>query len=1035
MHYKNKCKSKKYIYVTTFIYISLSKSMKKETSEEDLTISIYKEYFHYTNLHKKTYGEKLVVLMQVGAFYEIYGLKYPGQDSITGSCMMEIVEMTGLAIGSKKYNYDGAAVYMAGFRDYSLEKYLPMLLEEGYIIAEYIQEPESESESEYEKGKKQKKKTRILKDIHSIGTYVSYDIDQNPTLSNNIMCIWIESLKKKRMYGISIINSYTGESLIFENETETKIQATTFDELENNIAIYRPSEIIWISDFDDIQIEKIINFLQISPKTTKHIHSFTEEKVKNVSKQKYIDYILNSTFGLETFQICAEFSYYIYATQSFCFLLNFIQEHNAHLMKKIKMPIFKNATKKITLANHTLKQLNIISDHSNNDAKGNLSSVLSFLNKCNTSIGKRKLQDNITNPVFCEKWLEKEYEMTAFFLEKEPEMIDLLRKQLTQIRDIEKIALQIVNKKIYPSTIYTLYTSIKTAEQLNICIQEFPREILSYFYNEREELEFTETIEYLEKIFIWKECQDNNNFQTNIFQKGVSRELDESIEKSNLAMVKLEEIREYFISLFRKNNNKEDDIDYIKINETDKNGYSLQLTKTRSDLLQTIIKKEKDPIISLNHIQFSLKDISIKSVNKSNSEIMLPILDELCKEMIYWKQIIQKKRGIVFLQKIEEIERDHLKQIESITKFIGKIDVILCKAYLAKKYRYCRPEIYTNCEKACVNAVELRHVLIEQLLQNEIYVPNDISLGIGEVDGILLYGTNAVGKTSFIRALGIAIIMAQSGMYVPCSKFEYKPYTAMYSRILSNDNLFKGLSTFAVEMSELRVILKQADENSFILGDELCSGTEMESALSIFMAALEHLHNKRTSFMFATHFHEIADYEEIYSLDKIRLKHLEVWYDREKDCLVYDRKIKEGSGERNYGLEVCKSLYLPDTFMERAYDLRRKYNTENDGSLSHTTSHYNAKKIKGFCEKCHIRIGEEIHHLQEQQMADKNGFISGYFHKNHPGNLMTVCKKCHDEFHGTISPLTMQSSPNQSIKKKVIRKKTTRGYDYIIESK
>lgn len=364
-----------------------------------------------------------------------------------------------------------------------------------------------------------------------------------------------------------------------------------------------------------------------------------------------------------------------------------------------------------------------------------------------------------------------------------------------------------------------------------------------------------------------------------------------------------------------------------------------------------------------------------------------------------------------------EIERMYLITLEEIAKFVGKIDVIICKAYLAKKYHYCRPEILFSAKKACVNAMELRHVLIENLLQNEIYVPNNISLGIGEVDGILLYGTNAVGKTSFIRALGIAIIMAQSGMYVPCSKFEYKPYQAMYSRILSNDNLFKGLSTFAVEMSELRVILKQADENSFILGDELCSGTEMESALSIFMAALEHLHDKQTSFIFATHFHEIADYEEIHSLHKIRLKHLEVWYDREKDCLVYDRKIKEGSGERNYGLEVCKSLYLPDIFMERAYQLRRKYNIENDGSLSHTTSHYNAKKIKGFCEKCHIRIGEEIHHLQEQQMADENGFIEGYFHKNHPGNLMTVCKKCHDEFHGTISPITMQSSPNQSPKK------------------
>jgi len=1001
--------------------------MKKETTDED--ISIYKEYFNYTNLHKKTYGEKTVIFMQVGSFYEVYGLKYPGQDSITGSCIVEIAEITGLAMVSKKFNYDGANIYMAGFRDYSLEKYVPILLNEGYIIVEYVQELETEEENNKKKDKKQKK-TRILKDIHSIGTYVSYDMDQQYVLSNHIMCIWIECQKKNRMYGISVINSYTGESLLFENHTEIKIQATSLDELENTISIYRPSEIIWITDFETSQNEKIFNSLQISAKTTIHIHNFTEEKVRNVAKQKYMDYILNNQFGAETFQICTEFAYYIVATQSFCFLLNFIQEHNTHLLKKIKMPIFKNATKKMILANHTLQQLNIITDHTV-DAKGNLSSVLSFLNKCNTAIGKRKIQEQITNPVFCEKWLESEYNVISFFLEKENEMIYLLRKQLSNIRDIEKIALQIINRKLFPSSIYTLYKSIQSSEQINTCILEFPREILSYFYDKCPD--FQEILNYLEGIFIWEECQDNNSFQTNIFKRGVSIELDEYIEKQELSILKIEEIREYFISLFHKNNNKDDDIEYIKINETDKNGYSLQSTKTRGDLLQTIIKKEKDRLIHLKHVQLSLDDISIKSVNKSNCEILLPLLDEICKEMVYWKQRIQKKRNEIFLTILEEIERSHMKSLEKISFFIGNIDVIVCKAYLAKTYHYCRPEIIISAEKSFVNATELRHVLIEQLLQHEIYVPNDISLGLDETDGILLYGTNAVGKTSFIRSLGIAIIMAQAGMFVPCSQFQYKPYHAMYSRILSNDNLFKGLSTFAVEMSELRVILKQADQYSFILGDELCSGTEMESALSIFMAALEHLHEKKTSFIFATHFHEIADYEEINNLSKIKLKHLEVWYDREKDCLIYDRKIKDGSGERNYGLEVCKSLYLPDHFIERAYELRKKYNIENNGSLSHCTSHFNAKKIKGFCEKCNIRIGEEIHHLQPQQMANNDGFIEGYFHKNHPGNLITVCKKCHDEFHmnGTISPLTTQSSPE--ILSKTVRKKTTRGY--ILQSK
>ena len=141
---------------------------------------------------------------------------------------------------------------------------------------------------------------------------------------------------------------------------------------------------------------------------------------------------------------------------------------------------------------------------------------------------------------------------------------------------------------------------------------------------------------------------------------------------------------------------------------------------------------------------------------------------------------------------------------------------------------------------------------------------------------MLLYGTNAVGKTSFIRALGIAVILAQSGLYVPCSAFNYKPYKYIFTRIIGNDNIFKGLSTFAVEMSELRTILRLMNENSLVLGDELCSGTETMSAISIFIAGSQQLHKCGSSFIFATHLHEIVNFEEITSLKKLTKKHMEI---------------------------------------------------------------------------------------------------------------------------------------------------------------
>jgi DNA mismatch repair protein MutS len=338
------------------------------------------------------------------------------------------------------------------------------------------------------------------------------------------------------------------------------------------------------------------------------------------------------------------------------------------------------------------------------------------------------------------------------------------------------------------------------------------------------------------------------------------------------------------------------------------------------------------------------------------------------------------------------------------------IDIIYSKASIAQKYNYCKPKI-VEAEKSFISAKNLRHCLIEHLQTNELYVTNDITIGktsdsdcktSENVDGILLYGTNAVGKTSFIRSLGISLIMAQSGLFVPCSEFIYMPYNYIFTRILGNDNIFKGLSTFAVEMSELRTILRLADKNSLVLGDELCSGTENTSAVSIFVAGIQKLHQTKSSFIFATHLHEIVNYEEITTLKSVVLKHMAVVYDKERDLLVYDRKLKDGPGNNMYGLEVCKSLKLPEDFLNAAFNIRMKYHPEEGSMLSLKSSHFNSKKIMNLCEKCNKNVGKEVHHLQHQTEANENGIINKdgkVFHKNNAANLITLCEDCHNEIH------------------------------------
>ena len=127
-----------------------------------------------------------------------------------------------------------------------------------------------------------------------------------------------------------------------------------------------------------------------------------------------------------------------------------------------------------------------------------------------------------------------------------------------------------------------------------------------------------------------------------------------------------------------------------------------------------------------------------------------------------------------------------------------------------------------------------------------------------------------------MKSIGLTLIMAQAGFYVPCSELRYSPYTQIFTRILNNDNIFKRQSSFAVEMSELRGILKRADKNSLVLGDEVCSGTETTSALSIVSAGLKTLSDLKCSFIFTSHLHQLMDIQIIKEIHSLKIYHLKM---------------------------------------------------------------------------------------------------------------------------------------------------------------
>jgi len=204
-------------------------------------------------------------------------------------------------------------------------------------------------------------------------------------------------------------------------------------------------------------------------------------------------------------------------------------------------------------------------------------------------------------------------------------------------------------------------------------------------------------------------------------------------------------------------------------------------------------------------------------------------------------------------------------------------------------------------------------------------------------------------------------------------------------------------------MLELKTILNGADENSLIIGDEVCSGTEIESATSIIVASLIKLHECKSSYIFATHYHEICDYHEVKNLDRMSIKHLSVSLNSKTNILEYDRILKDGQGDTFYGLTVAEGYKLPKDILNKAHEIRNKYlhirDKKEDNILNLKPSKYNSKKLTGgLCEICKERNSVDVHHIQYQKNADDNNYI-GHIQKNSVGNLISICQVCHDKIH------------------------------------
>ena len=282
----------------------------------------------------------------------------------------------------------------------------------------------------------------------------------------------------------------------------------------------------------------------------------------------------------------------------------------------------------------------------------------------------------------------------------------------------------------------------------------------------------------------------------------------------------------------------------------------------------------------------------------------------------------------IFSALLAELTR-HTVRIQEDASIIARMDCLLSFAVQAVERKYCRPEVN---DSQVLDIREGRHPVIETLMRvGEKYVPNDVRLDDSEQQIIIITGPNMSGKSALLRQTALIVLMAQMGSYVPADEAHIGLVDKIFTRVGASDNISQGESTFMVEMLESASILNNISARSLVLLDEIGRGTSTYDGISIAWAMVEYIHQHptaRAKTLFATHYHELNEMEELYE----RVKNYNVSVREVNRRVIFLRKLVRGGTEHSFGIQVAKMAGMPKQVIRRASQILADLEAEHRGT-------------------------------------------------------------------------------------------------------
>nr|YP_010322592.1 MutS-like protein [Acanthoaxis wirtzi]UKP87154.1 MutS-like protein [Acanthoaxis wirtzi] len=969
------------------------------------------QYFNLAEENYSKYGLSVIQLIQIGKFYELWhepDTSSKQQTYFQAELLTELhirsrswrgkkevmppIEQVASLLDMRIISPSKRSLLQMGFPIYSLSTHLSTLLDKGWtviVIDELITD---------KSGPKQRAVSQVyspscnLEDCSELSYVLSIYFSQDSLLGITLFSAmnghsimfpvsWIDRDKVTRLlfsYHIREIviwvNSGVGSGILnkiynlligwnlFPSEPNVKIEVMGHDEAPANSPCYLSYR------YENDNKEWLLL----------HIYIGINEEWFNKNYQEYtLSKIFQSTWTENVNQA---------NLISLLGVLQFIKDRNSNLIKNLQLPEYHNSVVSplnLILCNRAEYQLDLL------PKRGKLGGLLNLVDYCSTAMGKRLLKYRFLNPITDYSELNLRYEEIATFkrlLDKKT----FDNYELKHIKDLSSLhrqwAICASSDTVLPSKkLSQIYHSYLFANQL------ISKLISNKLVNIKQPFLVGPQLKFLIK-------EINQVFQVNnllgdfkdILQP--TENLTNFLAQQQILKAQLTEWAEQTSNIVFQ------DTISIKVEYFNKEGYALSILSKKLTKLEHYMLSNNSIIVLGKRGSYHI----ITSLSTQKVLIKLNLLEEQINT--YVKQ--------TYNQELKRLYFNYSELFLPLENFISRLDVALSGAIAAIKFNYTKPCLASTKSpeiKGLIEATNLRHPLVEQINTQEECVAHNINL---KDKGMLIFSVNGAGKSTLLRAIGVNVILAQAGMYVAADSFKLRPYHYLITRILGGDDIHKGQGTFEVEMRDLSTILKLANYNSLILGDEICHGTEVSSGTAILAATIERLITAQTSFVLSTHLHQVCSLID----SPVQYYHLSV-IQQENLGLIYERKLKPGPGPSQYGIEVMGHIINDKEFYNSALKYRQLINweppsrSESNSLTIFRPSKYNAQVFIDSCEICGAPA-EAIHHIQSKSQFKSQPKKLCNKRLNRKSNLVPVCSSCHLDIHrNKISILGWKRTP------------------------